>query len=295
VPDDPRAPLTAGPFTLVGVLLLHNELLARQFEDRYRLLGMVERSVYARAWPRDDGLARRRRYVSRIVSGGGTADTRLLDLWGGDVSSRALAEARRAGLDLAWHGSDEAALLSVGHIGFLSLGKRNTGWWGRGVYVTHHALHASFYAGGWDRNRDQNQRQRQRGVSTTQSLLLCWILRGRGFPVLRRMDGGGGGGVSGGGGSSASFVGGRSGGGGDETSAGHSLRAFHGGYPGHDSHLALVGPGGMALPPDGRGHTGPVYDEIVLIGESQILPYCLVRVKLDLEATGGVHPALVVQ
>jgi hypothetical protein len=113
-------------------------------------------------------------------------------------------------LDLVWHGCSlgESALASICRVGFLSLSSLNNGWYGRGVYFTHHPRYAEYYA---SKGFSSTAHLTLRGEAT---LLLSWILVGKVYPAASRMD-----------------------------EEGAVDRAYHGGYPGHDSHYARVAPG----------------------------------------------------
>ncbi len=81
--------------------------------------------------------------------------------------------------------------------------------------------------------------------------MLSWALIGTAYPVLERMD-----------------------------RVDDPEHLYHGGYPGHDSHYALVNDGGATCT-----EYAPVlhakYDEIMIWQESQVLPLAIVFFKLE--------------
>ncbi len=171
-----------------------------------------------------------------------------------DADSLALSEPSlilglaAAGLDLVWHGTSGgvSAMENICRTGFADLSsKLNVGWHGRGMYFTLYAPYADYYflCGG---HRPENLTP-----EGEHALLLSWALIGTAYPVLERMD-----------------------------RVDDPEHLFHGGYPGHDSHYALVNDGGATC----TEYT-PVlrakYDEIMIWQESQVLPLAIVFFKLE--------------
>lgn len=263
---------------LTRVVFRYNRTLARAFRERLRILG--RREPLGRAWPNDGLQAEREavravlqtkhldriRRIVEILSEGGegavdaatVADNTLFSS-AGSLTSRArgpkegslhgmadvitAADIARAGLDLVWHGSSGGlpTIDSICRTGFVNLSILNKGFHGRGYYLTGSPAYATYYVLQGGHNYANMTTDREVPV------LLAWTLVGTAYPVLEKMT--------------------------DNND--FPVDPYHAGYPGHDSHYALVGDRGVTcstyLPTPQY-----LYDEICCFQESQTLPIAVV-------------------
>jgi hypothetical protein len=188
-----------GPaFKITSLQLTRNSNLAAAFWGRLRVLADKARGKTieaVRPWPQDTQSANRDAIMSVLAK---THLERLAGiistLTGSEASSVATLkfkleplsppstevtfdDLQHAGLDLAWHGAQPDVLRNICRTGFLSFSTLNDGWHGRGIYLTHYPAYADFYV-----------RVRGGANSSVRSLLLSWVLHGKTYPVVGRMD-----------------------------------------------------------------------------------------------------------
>jgi hypothetical protein len=275
--------------TLTRVALTHHRTLSRAFRQRLQLIADPKRVQLRRPWP-EDGRGDERSAASRVlefhlgritaiatalgdivdrrpsagsragsragaVSSGSAIELQVVAspsprIQSGGTSSEhdplGLVQLAAAGLDLVWHGPSGGvkAIDTICRTGFVNLATLNTGWHGRGLYFTHWAQYADYYflCGG---HRPENLT-----AQGEHALLLSWALVGAAYPVLARMD-----------------------------RVDDPEHTFHGGYPGYDSHYALVNDGGITCT-EYLPNPQAKYDEVMISQESQVLPLAVVFFKL---------------
>lgn len=271
-----RTELNRGPggeesdlLKLRSVTVVYNPALEQSFRDRYTLLSRSGRQKFVRPWPSGKEveqakvIATLRIFLMRLSENdyrpplGGDYDDGLAGDHSPPVTSREEEdEPDPVPIDLVWHGAlgGEAACFSICRLGFMTLSAVNSGWYGRGVYGSHIASYALYYATAGGHAMKQNMTTRGH-----HPLLLAWAILGHTFPVLQRMD-------------RSAWVDPESG----LVVPEDALHRFHGGYPGHDSHYALVLRGGKPIE-----EFDPLvydFDEVVVWNESSLLPRYIVYV-----------------
>jgi hypothetical protein len=242
---------------IARIRFVHNEGLLDAFVGRMELLASDH--GLARPWPeeapqltsrRDELAAMLHTKVSRIPALPHCTHPRS-----GRQRGQAPSNCR---LDLVWHGvGAENAATRIAEFGFKKLQKLNAGWFGAGVYLTSFSGYALYYATYGFAPRGEVRGTDPAPASGDHVILLSWALLGRSFPVLERLD--------------------------DDAPELSPLHKFHSGYPGHDSHYAVVKWGGepvdvTALAPDAALSEVAMFDEIVISQESQLLPFAIVYV-----------------
>jgi hypothetical protein len=243
------------------VTVVFNPLLERAFRDRYLMLSDEQRLQLIRPWPRDERqidraqvnitLMRSLQRFAAIPGLGGPAMA-LGSSRGGipplssSASSSSSPGVPRASnpINLVWHGATPEKLRNICRTGFLgSLAELNAGWYGRGIYTSTYPMYALYYA-----TAGLHQYEKMRAADGTHTLLLSWCLMGSPYPCVERMD--------------------------RTTDREH---VWHAGYPGHDSHYALVVSGGAPCEfDDVTGAPQFDFEEIVCFQENQLLPRFLV-------------------
>jgi hypothetical protein len=239
----PVTPAEVIPWTpvLTKVAVTYHHTLSKAFRQRLRLLADPSRAALRKPWDgrlvergavaqrleahlsrlssivaalRYDDLESTHRMMTELPSSSRVMSSPMYGLsLASDADSLVLSEPSlilglaAAGLDLVWHGTSGgvSAMENICRTGFADLSKLNVGWHGRGMYFTHYAPYADYYflCGG---HRPENLTP-----EGEHALLLSWALIGTAYPVLERMD-----------------------------RVDDPEHLFHGGYPGHDSHYALV-------------------------------------------------------
>jgi hypothetical protein len=184
--------------SITRIKVVRNPSLEQAFRERVAILREPGRRALTRAWPVGDG-----HEADREVTMG------VLKKWLGRLGPKSLVPPF---IDLAWHGASggEQAILSICSLGFVQLSTLNSGWYGRGIYCTHHPVYAEYYA-------TKNEADVRLTSAGERCLMLCWVVHGSTFPVTERMD-----------------------------RQDDPLHEWHAGWPSSDSHYVLVGPGGGA-------------------------------------------------
>eukprot|EP00162_Nutomonas_longa_P016541 comp22540_c0_seq2/m.57087 comp22540_c0_seq2/g.57087 ORF comp22540_c0_seq2/g.57087 comp22540_c0_seq2/m.57087 type:complete len:499 (-) comp22540_c0_seq2:171-1667(-) len=266
------------------ITLTHNEELSGRFKSQYQLMQVRSASLRPE-WPESNAKMALRQHLGETIDPGRehmrlgwrqALQRRLFDFHLSRMRGivRALAGASvavddpvwrslaRAGLDLVWHGvshgNSDNAIKEICAVGMRALGQLNSGWWGRGVYFTHHPVLADWY---------HIRPTHIPYISTGHKLVLAWVLLGQAYPTPFRLD------------SDSELL--------PPDVLPYVLRAdkrerdFQGGYPSADSHYAAVGHGGSHIDWTQNPDLGNSYDEICVLQESNILPLAIVEYDLN--------------